>query len=112
MSRSVVSSCLNRSDNYDITSDLFVGTGDFLCQQKRLSRAIDATNEDMQTQTACNKETGEDISPKVEQGYLGLREWWRNNTNMAASISVSTCHLVQVSSCLYAYMLHLQFLSC
>ena len=59
MSRSVVSSCLNRSDNYDITSDLFVGTGDFLRQQKRLSRAIDATDEDTQTQTACNKETGE-----------------------------------------------------
>ena len=59
MSRSVVSSCLNRSDIYDTTSDLLVGTGDFLRQQKRLSRAIDATDEDTQTQTACNKETGE-----------------------------------------------------
>ena len=43
--------------------------------------------------TSLSKE----VSPKVEEGYLGLGEWWRDNTNMAASISVSTCHLVQVS---------------
>ena len=30
-----------------------------------------------------------EVSTKVEQGYLGLCERWRDDTNMAASISVS-----------------------
>ena len=38
---------------------IIIETGVFLRKQKRLSRAIDATEEDAQTLTACNKDTGE-----------------------------------------------------
>ena len=47
------------SDNYGNSIDHFIGTGVFLRKQKRLSRPIDATEEDAQTLTACSKDTGE-----------------------------------------------------
>ena len=49
----------------------FIGTGVFLHKQKRLSRAIDATEKDAQTLTACNKDTGEKRSLQSGAGVSG-----------------------------------------